>query len=379
MTRIPWFRSAAVPSAFVALALLVLAFVIRARPLGAQDQGAANEFYDSHFHLTNYIQQGITPQQFLQIMGTRVGRSTLFGIPLQQQWSYANSGNFAPTYYLHSDAPLYYYSFTDAYIAASYRSLSPDEQARFDPMITGFNPADMYGVDHIRRVLTTFPGVFTGIGEFSIHKEFVSAKIPGETASLTNPALDRILDFAAEAGLVVIIHNDVDMPFAKTDAPPVYLEQMRALLRRHQNASIIWAHVGLGRIVHPVQISASAEAATRNPTQFEIVESMLKDPAFNHVNFDISWDEVAKYAVASPESIARVSTMLNRYPDRFLFGTDTVAPSGPAAYYAVFDMWKPVWSRLTADASQKVRIGNYERIFDEGRRRVRAWEKANAK
>ena len=95
-------------------------------------------------------------------MGTRVGRSTLFGIPLQQQWSYANSGDFAPTYYLHSDAPLYYYSFTDAYIASVYRALSKEEQARFDPMITGFNPADMYGVDHIRRVLQTFPGVFTG-------------------------------------------------------------------------------------------------------------------------------------------------------------------------------------------------------------------------
>src|SRR5205814_1500139 len=106
-----------------------------------------NEFYDSHFHLTNYVQQGITPRQFLQIMGTRVGRSTLFGIPLQQQWSYANSGNFAPTYYLQSDAPLYYYSFTDAYIASVYKALTPAEQARFDPMITGFNPADMYGVD----------------------------------------------------------------------------------------------------------------------------------------------------------------------------------------------------------------------------------------
>jgi hypothetical protein len=44
-------------------------------------------------------------------------------------------------------------------------------------MITGFNPADMYGVDHIRRVLQTFPGVFSGIGEFTIHKEFVSSKI----------------------------------------------------------------------------------------------------------------------------------------------------------------------------------------------------------
>jgi hypothetical protein len=28
--------------------------------------------------------------------------------------------------------------------------LTTDEQARVDPMITGFNPADMYGVDHIR-------------------------------------------------------------------------------------------------------------------------------------------------------------------------------------------------------------------------------------
>src|SRR3954467_15784866 len=41
-------------------------------------------FYDSHFHLTNYIQEGVSVQNFLRVMGTRVGRSTLFGIPLQQ-------------------------------------------------------------------------------------------------------------------------------------------------------------------------------------------------------------------------------------------------------------------------------------------------------
>src|SRR5712675_1666899 len=166
-------------------------------------------FYDSHFHLTNYIQEGISVQDFLRVMGTRVGRSTLFGIPLQQQWDYGNTGNFAPSYYLASDAPLYYYSFTDAYIAMSYKSLTKEEQKRFDPMITGFNPTDMYAADHIKRVLKLFPGVFSGIGEFSIHKEFVSAKIAGEVASLQDPALDRILDFAAEAGLVVLIHNDI--------------------------------------------------------------------------------------------------------------------------------------------------------------------------
>ncbi len=197
-------------------------------------------------------------------------------------------------------------------------------------MITGFNPADMYGVDHIRRVLKTFPGVFTGIGEFSIHKEFVSSKIAGETASLTNPALDRILAFAAEAGLVVILHNDIDMPFGKVDTEPIYLTQMKALLKRHPKASIIWAHTGLGRIVRPVQVSANA--AERHPTHLEILEGMLTDAALSHVSFDISWDEVAKYAVSSPETIARVVAIFNRYPDRFLFGTDTVAPSGPAPY-----------------------------------------------
>ena len=356
--------------------LAIALMMASAGAAGRQAQsGPSDAFNDSHFHLTNYIQEGIDVRQFLKIMGTRVGRSTLFGIPLQQQWSYGNSGEFAPTYYLQSDAPLYYYSFTDAFIASAYRSLSKEEQARFDPMITGFNPADMYATDHIRRVLKTFPGVFTGIGEFSIHKEFVSSKISGETASLTNPALDRILEFAADSGLVVILHNDIDMPFAKTDTEPVYLAQMKALLKRHQRTRVIWAHIGLGRIVHPVQ--ASAEAAERHAGQLQIVESMVTDPAFNHVSFDISWDEVAKYAVASPEAIARVAAVLNKYPDRFLFGTDTVAPSGPAPYYAVFNMWAPVWRLLTPDASLKVRKGNYERIFDEGRRKVREWEKAN--
>jgi len=335
------------------------------------------EFNDSHFHLTNYIQEGSDIHDFLKIMGTRVGRSTLFGIPLQQEWSYANSGDFAPTYYLQSDAPLYYYSFTDAYIASVYRSLSKSEQARFDPMITGFNPADMYGVDHIKRVLRVFPGVFSGIGEFSIHKEFVSSKIAGGPASLVNPALDRILDFAADAGLVVLIHNDIDMPFAKQDTEPLFLTQMKALLARHPQATVIWAHVGLGRVVHPVQVSA--EAAERAPNHVEIVEALLDDPGLKNLNFDISWDEVAKYAVATPESIARVAAMLNKYPDRFLFGTDNVAPASAAAYYAVYDMWAPVWRLLTPEASVKIRKANYDRIFDDARRRVREWERVNVK
>ena len=74
-----------------------------------------------------------------------------------------------------------------------------------------------------------------------------------------------------------------------------------------------------------------------------------------------------------------VTAYLAQQDARFLFGSDTVAPSSPEKYFAVYELYEPLWSALTPEASQKVRIGNYERIFDEGRRRVRAWEKANVK
>jgi predicted TIM-barrel fold metal-dependent hydrolase len=203
--------------------------------------------------------------------------------------------------------------------------------------------------------------------------------VAGEVASLVNPALDRILDFAAEVGLVVILHSDMDMPFAKAGAEPVYLKQMRDLLRRHPKTTIIWAHIGLGRVVHPVQAQATPGAMQRSPTYREIVEAVLNDPALSHVYFDISWDEVAKYLVSSTDAINGTVAVFNRYPDRFLFGTDTVAPSDPSAQRRIYEMWAPVWQRLTPEADQKIRLGNYERIFDAARDRVRTWEKANVK
>ena len=355
------------------LSLLICALCLLGATLGVAQTPALPpndtqyEFNDCHFHLTTYVQEGTPIQDFLRIMGNKAGRVALFGIPLQQEWSYQNSGDYAPTYYLQTDAPLYYYSFTDAFIAMTYRSLSKQDQARFDPMITGFNPADMYAVDHIRRVLLTFPGVFSGIGEFTIHKEFVSAKIAGETASLQNPALDRILDFAAEAGLVVLIHNDMDVPFAKPNTEPAYLSQMKALLMRHPQTTIIWAHMGMGRVVRPVQGHAA------------VIEALLKEPRLSHVYFDISWDEVAKYLVATPEATKIASDLINRYPDRFLFGTDEVAPSSQAAYIRVYEQYDPLWKSLNAEASDKVRKANYERLFNKARQNVRAWELAHAK
>jgi Amidohydrolase len=364
-------KTVVVPRAFrsrllgPSLSLFLLLFAA----VPARSQSTTYEFNDSHFHLTNNIQEGPSIRDFLNMMGNHTGRVAIFGMPLQQQWSYRIDGDRAPAYYLHSDAPLYYYSFTDAWIAMAYKSLTQEQEARFDPMITGFNPADMYAADHIRRVLQTFPGVFSGIGEFIMHKEFVSGKIPGEVVSLENPALDRIFDFCAESGLVVLIHNDIDIPFAKDVAKPgsepAYLGQLKALFKRHPKTTIIWAHTGLGRVVAP------------SKNHLELVDAILRDPAFDHVYVDIAWDEVAKYIVATAEATKQWAGLIQRYPDRFLFGTDTAAPADQSKYLKVFHQYEPLWKSLDAETSRKVRLANYERLFDEARTKVRAWEKAH--
>jgi hypothetical protein len=342
--------------------------VIAGVPPTTPAQSAPHVVYnDGHFHITNYVQRGPDIHDVLRLMGDSIPRTTLFGIPLQQEWLDAVTGDNPPTYYLHSDAPLYYYSFTDASIAMQYRSLSAAERMRFDPMITGFDPRDMYAADHIRRVLRTFPGVFEGIGEFTIHKEFVSDKVRPGPASLLDPALDSVLAAAGEIGLVVLLHNDMDVPFASDTATPAYLEQMKALIRRHPNTTIIWAHTGVGRVVRPVKHHAATLAA------------MLGDPVFRNLYFDISWDVVARYFVSSPDAVRAAADLIEKYPDRFLFGSDAVAPKDARSWLATYELYAPLWAALSPDASRQLRIGNYERLFDAARRNVRAWEAAHLK
>ncbi len=144
-----------------------------------------------------------------------------------------------------------------------------------------------------------------------------------------------------------------------------YLTQITALLKRHANTTVIWAHTGLGRTVRPIR------------DHVKMIASLIDDPGLPNLYFDISWKVVADYVVSSDSSLAATAALLNRYPDRFLFGTDALAPPDQNAYLEVYDEYQPLWKRLTPEASEKVRKGNFARIFDAGKARVRNWERAH--
>lgn len=336
-------------------------------PVKAQMASQAYELNDVHFHLTNYVQQGTEIHDMLELMGDRVHRVALFGIPLQQKWDYYITGQRNPSYYLHTDAPLYYYSFVDAAIAQAYLSLSEEDRKRFDPMITGFNPTDMHATNHIRDVLLTYPGVFSGIGEFTIHKEFVSTKISGHAASLNNRALDAILDDSGKVGLLVILHSDVDIVYPPPGAEAAYQKDLMALFKRHPDTVIIWAHTGLGRVVKPPE------------NHLDFLRSIVSNPELNHIYFDISWDETAKYVVENEDTVQAWAGLINQYPKRFLFGTDSVAPKTQKRYLKTYYDYDPLWAALTPEAKQLVLMGNYERLFDAANNKVRKWEQTALK
>jgi len=332
----------------------------------AQPSAEAPEplFHDSHFHLSNYVHEGISTRRMLDLMGDKVGRVALFGIPLTQKWDYFLNGKRRPGYYLESTSEMYYYSFVDAMIAKQYLRLSEADRERFDPFIVGFNPTDMNGKDHVRQVLLTFPGVFVGIGEFSIHKELVTSKIAGHAASVKNPAVNELLSFAGEVGLLVILHCDINEMRAVGDHP-AHIDDLRDLFSRHPDVNIIYAHTGLGRFVGPTK------------SHVAILDDICSDHSLDHVYFDISWDEVAKWVVKDEETVKAWSDLINRHPTRFLFGSDSVAPKSQEAYLKTYEDYQPLWKQLTPAASRAVRLANYERLINAARKRVRAWEARN--
>ena len=208
--------------------------------------------------------------------------------------------------------------------------------------------------------------MFSGIGEFSIHKEVVSPKTVGHVASLRNPALDRILEFAGEVGLLTLIHNDVDVILPREGERPTHLDAFVEVVRRHSGTTIVWAHAGIGRFVEPI------------PDYVGLLEEILRDDSLDHLYFDLSWDVVAEQIVGAEETRAAWVALVNAWPDRFIIGSDSVVAKEASAYLGALEAWKPLLDRLDSETSHQLRLGNYERLFDAARIRVRAWEAAQA-
>jgi hypothetical protein len=106
--------------------------------------------------------------------------------------------------------------------------------------------------------------------------------------------------------------------------------------------------------------------------------SSARRPALSRLHFDISWDEVAKYIVASPDTVKVAAGLIERFPDRSCSGRTRSRPGSSPRTCALRDV-RPALAGAHARDDEKVRLTNYARLFDKARRDVRAWERANVR
>lgn len=378
---------------------------------------------DAHFHATNYTQQGYKPAQLLSAMDALQIRYTVLSpIPTNQiaccsdkMYRAAHGvANDQPNYYIYEpkvrlarfvteevykyiikESPsLVYHTGVDAYTAVSYNQLPDENKDRFDPMVTGLVLGDDRASEELVLKLNAFPGVFTGVGEITVHKEWVEKKVPEDVqANLKQraPALKFLFRTCADIGMPVILHCDVDvMPHERTKGTPEHEVSLKELLGDPmcQNTTIVWAHAGgLGKY------------SRITPGHLDRMRKVFEDPALKHVRIDISWDTVAEQLIFKPEDIkrdeddriagkdreklaadpARVKELVDfieDYPDRVLFGSDSLAPNSEAIWKATHKLYEDfVFKHLKPETRRKVELGNYVDVFVKARAKVRRYEK----
>ncbi len=288
---------------------------------------------------------------------------------------------------IQEDAPLYYDTNVDSHTARAYLELESDDRIRFDPMITGLALGDMRAAEKLIMKLYDHPGVFTGVGEITVYKEWVQRKVQGEMqADLTGQqcALLKLMKTCGTIGMPVVLHCDVGSMFWENESPsdkPTqdHFENMKAFLSHPdcQNTTIIWAHAGgLGKY------------ARIRSGHLENLEKILSSDDCKHIHFDLSWDTVAEQLLYDDDQLplketSRVNgqklmnlvSLIKKYPLRFLFGSDSLSPNAVSNWQGTEVTFRPLFRELPDNVLNALRIENYERLIVGARRKVRLWEK----
>ena len=230
---------------------------------------------------------------------------------------------------------------------------------------------------HPPRAARRFPACSPASASSRIHKEFVSSKIAGETASLTNPGARSHprLRRRGRARRDPAQRHRHAVPEAGAGAVSAR-RRSKALLRRHPKTTIIWAHIGLGRIVHPARSEAdrarpiTSRSSRRSP-----------NPALAHVSL--------RHLLGRGREVHRRDA--GERSQRVGRSASTAIPIGScsaptksrrptqAAYFRSIDMYAPLLRAADARGEREGPQGQLRAALRRGRRKVRAWEKANVK
>lgn len=297
---------------------------------------AQRVYTDAQLHYVNFVQETDGMNALFKAMDQgNVQDVAIMGLSVTKKWE--ESAPKEPRYYMGDEAPMYYYSATDALLAEAIKGLSKERRARLHPFIVGFNPTDLNAANHIRLMLELYPGLWQGIGEILTRHDDLTALTHGETPRANHPALMKVYELAAEEGLPVLLHSNIT---SKRERDPIYLEELEEALAQNPGTTFIWAHAGTSKEIHRYQ--------KRVQKLRSIVATLLAK--HDNLYIDVSWTVLDTYLLDDGKPNEDWVTLVEQYPDRFMVGTDLVGRfDNLAKHIQAFDVFLDALSEDTAD------------------------------
>lgn len=279
--------------------------------------GAAEErrYTDAHLHYVDFFQHTQGIEALIEAMDeARVSNAVIMGLPVKKMWAATEPRR--PKFVFSDDTRVYGYALTDEIVARAVRSLPDDQQRRLHPFISGIHPTDLLTVDHIQRMLDWYPQFWQGIGEIITRHDILTAMTLGEPARANHDALREVYRLAARNDLPVLLHSNIT---SIRDREPRYLPELEEVLSRHPETRFIWAHAGTSDSINQrMDLTFLDDEISRLLSQYE------------NLWIDLSWSVFEEYVVTDDgENVhKRWLRIIERYPDRFLIGSDLVGSFG---------------------------------------------------
>ncbi len=310
-------------------------------PLAWADEKMLYPTWDSHLHYLDFTQRtdGF-PALVKEMDAVGVEKAVIFGMPIVKMWSAADP--VRPDYYLDTDARGYYYSATDFILAQELLRQPKEVQTRFYPFISGINPLDQNAAEYIETLLRLYPGFWKGIGEVMSRHDDLTAFTYGEPPQADHPALMKVYQVAARHQLPVLIHHNISSA-SKRD--PIYLAEMERALKANPKTVFIWAHVGISRRVEV-------------PSLLPEVDRVLA--TYPNLYFDLSWIVFENYIAASEKSLVDWTRLIEKYPDRFMIGSDKVGHW--TTYPGEMNKYNRLLKKLSPETAALISKGNLQRL-----------------
>lgn len=268
-------------------------------------------YSDVHVHVLDFFQQGESLTKLIDSMNAgNVGDAMISGVPLMKKW-HENEPK-RPRYYAGDDADMYWYSATDAYLAAALQRLPEQDRRRLHPFLSGVNPTDKNAVIHLETMMDLYPGLWQGIGEIFIRHDDLTMMTANEPPRANSEAMYRIYRFAQKHDLPLMLHSNIT---SKRERNPLYLEELTQALQDFPQVKFIWAHAGTSKTLERYQGKMDFVLPT--------LRQLLED--HDNVYIDLSWSVLEPYMLdGKGKPVKAWLELINQYPTRFMLGSDVL-------------------------------------------------------